>query len=299
MVLVVILLSVIVLVLVLLEISCRLQMKSISRQLAFMRTHETNKIITGNYGDHRMAELIDEINAFILLSTQTKKRSVNKQKQVKETITILSHDIRTPLTSLDGYFQLLSKAGNLSEREKYMDIIDHRIQNLKELLDELFTYAKLQNDAYEIPLEKCCINKILLDTVLGFYQEFKSAGIEPDVDVCEESLCMMGNVSALTRIVQNLVKNTLEHGNRAVHIKLSRCGEEAKIMFSNPFQNKPQINEFQVFDLFYKADNARSRNTAGLGLSIAKELVTRMHGQIEAKIENKTFSIFICFQILK
>lgn len=299
MVLVVILLSVIVLVLVLLEISCRLQMKSISRQLAFLRRHETNKIVTGNYGDHRMTELIDEINAFILLSTQTKKESVNKQKQVKETITILSHDIRTPLTSLDGYFQLLSKAENLSEREKYMDIIDHRIQNLKELLDELFTYAKLQNDAYEIPLEKCCINKILLDTVLGFYQEFKSAGIEPDVDACNESLYIMGNVSALTRIVQNLVKNTLEHGNRAVHIKLSRCGEQAKIMFSNPFKNKPQINESRVFDLFYKADNARSRNTAGLGLSISKELVTRMNGQIEAKIENETFSIFIRFQILK
>lgn len=299
MVLVVILLSAIVLVLVLLEVSCRLQIKSISRQLAFMRTHETNKIITGNYGDHRMAKLIDEINAFIRLSAQTKKESVNKQKQVKETITSLSHDIRTPLTSLDGYFQLLSKTENLSEREKYMGIIYHRIQNLKELLDELFTYAKLQNDAYEIPLEKCCINKILLDTVLGFYQEFKSVGIEPDLDVCDESLYMMGNVSALTRIVQNLVKNTLGHGNRAVHIKLSRCGEQAKIMFSNPFQNKPQINESQVFDLFYKADNARSRNTAGLGLSIAKELVTRMHGQIEAKVENETFSVFIFFQALK
>jgi Signal transduction histidine kinase len=278
-------------------IGYRQQVKSISRQLDFLKNHETNMIITGDYGDHSIVELINEINDFLVNTAKLKKISLDKQNYLKDTITSLSHDIRTPLTSLDGYFQLLSQCENAVERERYLEIIQNRIKSLKGMLDELFTYAKLQNDAYELKPEKCCLNKILFDAVFNFYHDFKDAGISPTINICEENLYIIGNEGALTRVFQNIVKNSLEHGQNFIQIEMGRTHDQVSILFSNQFKHTDKINIDQIFDMFYKADSARSRTSTGLGLAIAKELVLRMNGSITVNTADNIFYIIVQFNL--
>lgn len=204
--------------------------------------------------------------------------------------------MRTPLTSLDGYFQLLSKCDNPAERERYLGIIQNRITCLKDMIEELFTYAKLQNDSYDIKLERCCLNKILLDSAFSFYHDFKAAGISPQVDICEEQLYILGNEASMARVFQNIIKNSLEHGRDYFKMQMERVSEQVSITFSNKFSDNDKINAEQVFDMFYKADSARSRTSTGLGLAIAKELISRMNGIITVNAADDIFSIMIRFK---
>ena len=147
------------------------QIKSINEQIEFINTHETNKIVTGEYRNGSITDLINNINALSRQCSILKTQCLTNESNMKETITNISHDIRTPLTSLSGYFQLMCQCNSSAEREKYLKIISQQISILQEMLEELFTYAKLSSQSYEITSEKCCINQILRDMVLSFYQE--------------------------------------------------------------------------------------------------------------------------------
>ena len=114
--------------------------------------------------------------------------------QLKETITNLSHDIRTPLTSLDGYFQLLQQSDSEEERRKYVGIIQSRISSLKEMLEELFTYTRLQDADYELEMERIDFGKCAYDTVFSFYDEFQNRGIEPQVDFFAAAISLSGQM---------------------------------------------------------------------------------------------------------
>lgn len=276
----------------------RNQIKSISRQLDFIKNHETNMIISGNGGDRSINELRDKINDFILDMAKLKKEYFDKQVNVKDTITSLSHDIRTPLTSLDGYLQLLSKSNNPDEQERYLGIIQKRIKSLKGIMEELFTYAKLQNDSYEIKSEKCCINKILLDVLFSFYSDFKKKGIEPKIQIGEDNLYVLGNEAALIRVFQNLIKNGLEHGEKYIRVQMEHVSEQVNIIFANKFESSEKIDTERIFDMFYKADSARSHNSTGLGLAIVKELVLRMNGTITADTSKDVFQINLQFNLV-
>ncbi len=275
----------------------RRQLQAVKKQLQFLRSFDSNMLITENSGNRELAGLVDEINGLITALKTARQQEADKQTRLKKTIASLSHDIRTPLTSLNGYFQLLVQTNDPAQREKYQQFIEARIQNLTEMLEELFTFTKLQNDAYELTLERCCLNKILPDTIFEFYPALKKLGITPKIELCEESLYIWGNERALHRVVQNIVKNGLEHGTDAFQIALYQEGTQGVMLFSNPFDDANQVDPAHVFDLFYKADPARSRHTTGLGLSIVKELVTRMGGQISATVENGWFGIQMRFPL--
>ena len=136
---------------------------------------------------------------------------MHNSNNLKETITNLSHDIRTPLTSLDGYFQLLKESTSDKEKDKYSRIIQNRIVSLKIMLDELFTYTKLQDDNYTLVLEKSNFNKLLTATLFSFYDEFNTKGIEPQIDICDEQLSVFCNQADVIRVIQNIIKNSFEH----------------------------------------------------------------------------------------
>jgi len=287
---------IIALVSVIMLISYRRQVKNICRQLAFIGNHNSNMIITQNIDSTDINELIEQINT--LLECQKKQRIDYqfKDSNLKEIITNLSHDIRTPLTSLDGYFQLLAESDTKSDRERYTAIIKGRIKSLKEMLDELFTYTKLQNDSYKLDVTPHNINKLFCDTIFSFYDDFKERNIEPDIQITNEQLSVICNDAALKRVLQNIIKNGLEHSQSQIEISLQRVNSKAIIKFKNRYINSEYIDIEQIFDRFYKADKARSNTSTGLGLAIAKGLVIKMGGDISANLEDGTFQIVLEFE---
>jgi signal transduction histidine kinase len=276
---------------VIILIAYRRMIKKIGRQLSFLQTHKTNMKLTYDLPFAELNELSDRINGILDLMRETERRARSGEDNIKEIITSLSHDIRTPLTSMDGYFQLLAESGTDKERLHYIAIIQGRIKSLKDLLEDLFTFTKLQNESYTLDLNEMDMTKAVYNAVFQFYEDFKSRGIEPVVELSESRLMVQGNAEALHRVFQNILKNALVHGSGGIRILLRTEGDAVLFSCSNTVENPAEMDMTKVFTRFYKADSARTHSSTGLGLSIAKGLVERMDGEISAELEQGVFSV--------
>ena len=273
------------------------QVKDICRQLAFLMKHDSNMLIHREFGLGGIGMLSDRLNDLLELRRKEKQYYQEKETLIADTYTNLSHDIRTPLTSLDGYFQLMEACENVEEQRRYLNIIHERIHSLNEMLEELFMFTKLKNESYRLELTSCCINRILKETVFSYYDDWVRREIQPDIQITEEQLYMDGNKQGLSRIIQNVIKNGLDHGEKKIRIVLKREQNQAVLRISNQVIASEQIDIEHVFDRFYKADAARSKTSTGLGLSIAREFVRRMNGEIGAKIEENEFIVEMSFNL--
>ena len=274
------------------------QVKDICRQLAFLMKHDSNMLIHREFGLGGIGMLSDRLNDLLELRRKEKRYYQEKETLIADTYTNLSHDIRTPLTSLDGYFQLMETCENVEEQRRYLNIIHERIHSLNEMLEELFMFTKLKNESYRLELTSCCINRILKETVFSYYDDWVRREIQPDIQITEEQLYIDGNKQGLSRIIQNVIKNGLDHGEKKICIGLKREQDQAVLRISNQVLASEQIDIEHVFDRFYKADAARSKTSTGLGLSIAREFVRRMNGEIGAKIEKNEFIVEMSFPII-
>ena len=290
-------LCIVLVVLLIYHIIYRRQVERLGRQTAFLNENKTELKITTDINAKELKNLAKEIRKMNDSFNAAKLDMMKQDTALRETITNLSHDIRTPLTSLDGYFQLLAEEGvSREKKEYYLKIIKNRIQNLNDMLDELFTYAKLQDKNYEIEMTELDITSLTADILVSFYDVITGKGEEPAINLPEEPVLIRGNKEAYTRVVQNIIKNALVHGKN-LNVTLKR--EYSDIIFecSDELINPDsEIDTSKIFDRFYKADSARTNTKgSGLGLAITKELVERMGGKITAECKNGIFLIRILF----
>lgn len=275
------------------------QIKDICRQLWFLKDHDSNMMISSEIRFGGVGYLADTLNEIVELRKWERKNYLDKEKSISDIYTNLSHDIRTPLTSLDGYFQLLKESEITEEQQHYILVIQERISSLKDMLEELFTFTKLQNDDYVLELSTCCLNRILKDTLFSYYDIWKENDIEPKFKITEEPLMIEGNPQALGRTIRNIIKNGFEHGEKQFEVYLERKEQTAVLSLKNMVSDPDKIDISQIFERFYKADEARSDSSTGLGLSIAKEFVLRMKGNIRAEMEGNWFCVNIEFPLLE
>lgn len=276
----------------------RRQVKNICRCLEYIKENDTNMLLTVDLASKELVELVSGINESNISYRNKINDYKKKDELLKEAITNLSHDIRTPLTSLNGYFQMLEADENQEDSKKYMGIIQGRINILKDLLEELFTYTKIQNDSYELEFQNENMHEIVSEAVVSFYREFKDNGIVPEIDFSDSEMTGMCSKIALSRIIHNIIKNAVIHGDRS--IKISLVSDNGKMVFEcrNKVENLDKIDTDNVFERFYKADEARRNTSTGLGLAIAKELTLKMNGEIGAQIENDEFVIILKIPII-
>lgn len=266
----------------------RRQVRDLVSQLRFHKYEDSNREITTELKNRGVKDLQDELNA--LLEKQRKQRIIyeKKEEEIVRMVTDISHDIRTPLTSVIGYFQLLEECETDTEREHYKEIIFQRLQTLKLMLDEFFTYSKVSNNSYAVKKDICDVRQILCETLFLFYDELTVKGIETRIDIPEERFEWGGNEEAFNRIFMNLMKNVLSHGSGEVFISMKKYsvenGEKSiRISFENRTEEALPTELSTVFQRFYKGDSARSNQTStGLGLCIVKELVEQMGGNVSA-----------------
>lgn len=259
----------------------RRQIRDFVRQIRFRRKEKSQKQIYVNLPGQQTEDLAAEINELFREMQRTEIRYQEKEEEQRRMITNISHDIRTPLTSVSGYFQMLADTEDVQERERYMRIIRGRLQSLQELLEEFFTYVKIQNRKEEVSEELCDIRQILSESIFFFYDEIDGMQ-ERDIGLTEERLMVNGREEDLRRIFQNILKNAILHGNRKLRIRMNRAEQKAEIRIENETMEKLPENTEMVFERFYRADEARSTQSSGLGLSIVKELTEKMGGRAEA-----------------
>src|SRR5699024_4269647 len=147
----------------------------------FLAKNKSQMRIETSFRIKAFKNLSQNINNFLDSFHQKEKTYILNEKNLQATITGLSHDIRTPLTSLDGYLQLLSKVDNPEDKEKYLNIMSNRIKSLNKILDQLFTFVKLQEEEYKLDIEEVNLKKLGTETLLSFYEDFVKKDMEPRV----------------------------------------------------------------------------------------------------------------------
>ncbi len=284
----------------------RRQIKSICRQIQFVSEDITNHRVRTDLTEKELVELAQLLNEMSDKHNKESVELINKDRRLKETLTSVSHDIRTPLTSLKGYFELLMSEEDTDKKLQYAGVMSERMDNLSDLLDELFTYTKLKNQDYKLELEECDMTKLVLDTIFSFYESFKQAKIEPKLDIDEKKHMVMANDVAMKRVISNIVKNAVVHGVGQLEISYGmdskvrdntdeKTGKKSNgrlcFICKNKVAHPEDIDVTQIFDRFYKADKARSEKSTGLGLAIAKEFTEKMGGSIKAELEGNVFVV--------
>lgn len=261
--------------------------REIRDEMAYRLENSTNTLIGISSRDKDMCGLADSLNKN--LRELRNKRHIYEQgdHELKEAITNISHDLRTPLTAITGYLDLMENIGN-EEVSHYTSIIRSRTEVMKQLTEELFRYSIIVS-VQESNMENVCINEVLEETLAGFYGEITKHGIVPDIDITDERIEKKLDKSALSRIFSNIISNAIKYSDGDFHVKM----HGSNITFSNYAKKITSIEAEKLFDRFYTVETAR--NSTGLGLSIAKILTERMGGKISAGISGNLLTIEINF----
>ncbi len=273
----------------------RRQITEICRQLAFHHDEKTNIDIRISLTRKEIVHLRDRLNDIFDDNRKSRAYYIAQETRTKELIADVSHDIRTPLTSLDGYFSLLRDADSIEERGQYIEIITGRLNILHDLLEQLFTYAKLQNGSYKLEFDQFDCTQTMCEIMLSFYEEFRTRSIEPSIELLEDKCIIYGNKTAFIRVVQNILRNALIHGLDKIAVSMYLTTDTVKLTFRNNLNDSWDGDIDKVFERFYTADKSRTHHSSGLGLPVAKKLTEAMNGKISAQIMDGDFVIELEF----
>ena len=277
----------------------RRQIREVCRQLSFHQKNQTNQEIRIDVSTKEIQELQDKINQIFVQCKELEIQHQNSEENLKDVITNISHDIRTPLTSIHGYFQLMCETNEETERKKYADIITRRICSMEVLLEQLFTYVRVQNDGFTVTATACDIKQQLCENLFSFYEDFRQKGIEPKVELPDSAISVFLDVELFSRVLQNILKNALVHGTDEIDVTLKQKEQKVILTIQNRTREEHCPDPQMVFTRFYQGDKSRSTGSTGLGLCIAKELVEKMDGEIQAYYQDEYFGIEITFNVLQ
>lgn len=264
------------------------EIKSTARQLKELNNKITGKKIDLTMFDRDLEELSKEINNQIDETKRANAEKMRTENELKQAVANISHDIRTPMTSILGYIQLLEADEGIPENSLgHLGVIKNGALRLKVLLEDFFELSIIESADYPLKIEKISINNLILEVLAGFYEEFHHRGLEPSIHIPPTEICIMGDSSAVKRVIENLVLNAIKHSKGNVKIQLIQLSKTVQLIISNPVQQLNENDVHLLFDRFYKADKNRSEKSTGLGLSIAKSLMKKMNGNLTAELIGK------------
>lgn len=264
--------------------------KEIKNAFADRLMTETNTLIDISSNDKYMRELAASINIQLRKLREERHFFIEGNAELKNAVTNISHDLRTPLTAICGYLDLLEQEEKSTTIERYIEIIRNRADLLTELIEELFRYSVIISGERLVVSEPIAINGILEESIAAFYTTLNKRGIVPNIKITQAKIVRSLDRSSLIRVFSNLLNNAIKYSDGDLDITLTDSGE---VIFAN---TAPRLNEVQVgklFDRFYTVEAARK--STGLGLAIARTLIEQMNGTISAKYENGRLSICIFF----
>lgn len=264
--------------------------EEISEAFADRLITDTNTLIDISCRDRYMRNLANAINIQLRKLRSERHRFLLGDTELKNAVTNISHDLRTPLTAIYGYLDLLEQEENTNDACRYIEIIRNRAEILTGLTEELFRYSVIvttEDNAEKTPV---IINEVLEESIAAFYTALREQSITPNIRMPEAKIIRTINCSCLTRIFSNLLQNAIKYSDGDLDITLLETGE---IIFANTASGLNAVEVGRLFDRFYTVEAARK--STGLGLAIARTLVEQMKGTISASYENNRLYIHILF----
>lgn len=251
---------------------------------------DTNTLIDISSRDPYLCRPAASINTQLRILRKQRHRYLVGDRELKEAVTNISHDLRTPLTAICGYLDLLQREPLSENAVRYISLIENRTEAMKQLTEELFRYSVILS-TQELEMETICLNGVLEESIAAFYAALTSRGIQPQIHMSSKRIEKQLNRDALSRVFSNILNNALKYSDGDLEITLRDDGE---IVFANTASGLNEIQVGKLFDRFFTVEAAR--NLGGLGLAISKTLVEQMGGNISAKLVDHVLSIQIQFK---
>ena len=262
--------------------------KDIKEQINSILRSDTNNLITISSSDKDVKELAESLNVELKELRNQRLQYENGNQELKKSITNISHDIRTPLTAISGYIDLIKNQKEENKKEDYLKIIERKTKDLTEMTEQLFDYSKAIDFGEKIEKHIYCINELLEESLANYYIVFKENNIMPNISIAEEKIYKEVDKNAITRVFENILANVVKYSNGDFKVLLNNDGE---IIFSNKATSLDATTVQKIFDRYYTVENAKK--STGLGLAIAKQLVEMNGGKISARYLNEKLIIEI------
>ena len=262
--------------------------REISAQFSDRLKDDTNNLIYISSSDRDMKHLAENLNDELKDMRKKQLQYEYGNTELKNAITNVSHDIRTPLTAIAGNLYMIGKTDDISEIRAYVNAIEERTETMKQLTEELLRYSIIISDENKPQTEDIFVNQLLAESISSFYPVLTEKGITPSIHLTDARIVRNVSRSELARVFSNLLNNAVKYSDGDLEITLSDTG---KITFSNTAKELSTVEVEQLFDRFYTVETAH--HSTGLGLSIARTLVERMGGTITANYDDGRLTIII------
>lgn len=242
--------------------------------------------------DRKLIELAAEINRNQAVQKESKLSFIRSEKHLKESISNISHDLRTPLTAMLGYMQLLQKTQLTDEQKEYTDIALSRGRYLQALISDFYDISILESKESKPILTKVNLNNILTEILLSFTEQFKVKDITPSIAFLKSPTYVITDETMLKRIITNLISNAIRYGSKQLWLGISET-DKIEVAFQNTVESTKNIDISRMFDKYYTDNLSRSQSGSGLGLYIVKILTEKMNGNVTADFNGNKLTVIL------
>lgn len=287
---VIVVLSILVITLVLRVVTTNIEIRNIIRDLEDITEKDTNILLTTSSGDKSIKSLVDSLNKELKKLLSIKREYSKGVFDVKKSAENIAHDIRTPLTVIKGYVDLLEEEDLSEEGKKCLEIIKGRTRYMKEMTDELFLSLSMKSSGV-LSLSDIDAKSVLEEALVSFYNEFKKKGMTPSIITPNDKVILKADSKALYRVYSNIISNALKYGEGEFNVQMD---EKGNITFSNYAPNMDSVEANKLLDRYYTISDAKA--SSGIGLSISNEILQEMGGELKVRLDNKRLYISIIYK---
>ncbi|MBR1865629.1 MAG: HAMP domain-containing histidine kinase [Lachnospiraceae bacterium] len=291
-------LGVMLLVLLWYLMSLKREMRKVREELARTKEMSYNRQLTIPLFDRDFTGLTTELNRNLDYQKQLKLQYEHSEQQMKQSISNIAHDLRTPLTVIKGNLQMMEKDGQMTQKSReYLRISLDKTDTLKDMVDDFFELSVLESDRSKVELQAVPITNVLMQFVLEHETVIREHGLTPDIHFPEKSVYILADPAMLDRMLGNLLHNVLKYARDEFRISAEcRDSEQyCEIAFANKADMQEELAVERLFDRSYQADKSRKASGAGLGLYIVKLLAEKQGASVGAQWSGGQLVLKLCF----
>lgn len=278
-------------------------LRALTKEFKMLMKEEGNGELHLGSPSSDVEKFLEVFNDYLGKNRESRLSIQKKEQELKDEIANISHDLRTPLTSMKGYLRLLEEI-NVTENTKdweegkqYLAVIERKTEQLQYLVEQLYEYTNLKDRAEQLYLEKTDLYGFFCQQILNYYHDFEARGIQ--VQLPEEQCCeVLADKQALERIFGNLIGNALKYGKEYWKVEIRRTDNAVKMVFQNPANGLTETEVSHLFERFYVQEQSRTAGGSGLGLAIAKMLMESMGGEMTAELEEGCLVLTMVFSMV-
>lgn len=277
----------------------KLQLK---RAITGMQDNPDKRQLNVDFVDNDLQRMIVEVNHLYEYILQIKAEGKEEEDKIRESISMISHDMRTPLTSIIGYLQVAKRSEDREEVDANIGIALERAQYLNSLVNDFFEISLIESEQVDMTLENVNLSEVICEEILAESPEIDRKGIEPSFEQSDENIFVSADKDKLVRIIQNLISNAVKYSDKRLEFRIdntdsmdgdNKAEDKENVYLHIITDPGEKIDTDRIFDRFVKGDRARSNGGAGLGLYICKCFAEKMGGDISARQDDECFEIIL------